>query len=77
MAQGKWEACLNEYTSMACNVAKENSEQKKDCEETKICLQKGYDKPLSSNLWDAFGGSLKETAGIATVVALLGFYTAQ
>lgn len=60
---------------MACNVVKENSDQKKGCEESKICLQKGFDKPLSTNIWDAFGGSIKETAGIATVVGLLGIYT--
>ena len=56
MAQGKWEACLNDYTSMACNIAKENSEQKKNCEEKMLCLQKGYDKPLASNILHAFEG---------------------
>jgi len=38
------------------------------------CLEKGYDKPLSTNVWDAFGSSLKETFGIATVLGLFGIY---
>ena len=57
MAQGKWEACLNDQTSMARNVAKDNSKQKKNCKERMLCLQKGYDKPLASNISDTFEGS--------------------
>ena len=59
---------------MACTVSKEKGEHKKQCDELQACLDKGYDKPLATNIWDAFGGSLKETASVATVVGLLGLY---
>ena len=59
---------------MACSVPKDSADQKKACEDAKVCIEKGYDKPLSSNIWDAFGGSIKETTGIATAAAVLGIY---
>jgi hypothetical protein len=37
-------------------------------------LEKGFDKPLSTNIWDALGTSLQESAGVATFLGLLGIY---
>jgi len=31
IAQTNWESCLDNFTSMACNVPKDNVEQKKQC----------------------------------------------
>ena len=72
MARLKWEDCLQTYTDGACNLKKEKGEQKKSCQEALACLNKGYDKPLTSNLFDAFGDSMKETAGVATVLSIIG-----
>jgi hypothetical protein len=44
---------------MACNVAKDNIDQRKQCEKAKECIENGYDKPLSLNLFEAFGGTMK------------------
>lgn len=74
MAQTKWDTCLEDFTNNACNVVKDNSEKKKTCEEARTCLQRGYDEPLSSNIWDAFGESVKKTASVATVAVLIGIY---
>ena len=35
---------------------------------------KGYDEPLTTNVLDALGVSVKESAGIATALALVGIY---
>ena len=59
---------------MACSVQKENGEQRKICEQARTCVEAGFDKPLSSNIFEALGGTLKETAGVATIIAVLGFY---
>jgi hypothetical protein len=69
VVQGKWEACLNDYTSMACNVVKENSDHKKGARKPRSAFK--MDKTNHSH--PAYGESIKETAGIATVVALLEF----
>ena len=74
MAQSNWEVCLDNYTSMACSVPKENGEQRKVCEQARSCIEKGYDEPLSANLLDAFGGTLRETAGMATFIAVVSFF---
>ena len=74
MAENKWEDCLINYTQMACSIPKEGNEQKKQCEEIKDCLERGFDQPLSSRLMGALEGSFKETAGIATTIVLFCLY---
>jgi hypothetical protein len=59
---------------MACNLPKEGPEQKKECDSAKLCIEKGFEEPLATNVLDAIGGSVKESAGIATAIALMGLY---
>ena len=73
-AEAEWQTCLDRYAMETCNINKDAPQHRKTCSEVKKCVMKGFDEPLTTNVLDALGVSVKESAGIATALALLGMY---
>ena len=74
VAKEQWEACLEQYAGQSCNVEKDKPDQKKVCQEAQKCILKGYEEPLSWNILESIGASVKDTSTVITSIILIGMY---
>ena len=65
---------MEKYATMTCNISKDTPEQRRSCEDVRACVMRGYEEPLTANIMDAVTASAKDSAGIATALALLALY---
>ena len=65
---------MEKYAGMTCNIVKDTPEQRRSCEDVRACVMRGYEEPLTANIMDAVTASAKDSAGIATALALLALY---